>query len=132
MEIASYVFGAIFAAASLIAGLTVSDHRDFAIWTSCVALCSLVIATTCWYQDLRWKRDAAANDNAISNRDQRARILITSVACEPLTPEVEKSLSIIVKITNGEKLRPKKSELSPLLNHFQKDKCHAFRIPMIR
>jgi len=29
MEIASYVFGVIFAAASLLAGLTISAHRDF-------------------------------------------------------------------------------------------------------
>jgi hypothetical protein len=100
MEIASYVFGAVFAAASLLAGLTIFTHRDFGIWTACVALCALVIATTCWYQNYCWKRDAEATK---ANQDQRARIVIASIACEPLTPEAEKRLNIIVKIINAGK-----------------------------
>jgi hypothetical protein len=105
MEIASYIFGAIFAAASLLAGLTISAHRDFAIWTACVAMCALVIATTCWYQNYCWRRDAQATN---ASQDQRARIVIASVACEPLTPEVEKRLNVIVKITNSGKTPAKR------------------------
>ena len=105
MEIASYVFGVIFAAASLLAGLTISAHRDFAIWTACVAMCALVIATTCWYENYCWRRDAQATN---ASQDKQARIVIASVACEPLTPEVEKRLNVIVKITNGGKTPAKR------------------------
>jgi hypothetical protein len=101
MDIAAYVLGGIGGLILVFAGLHGYENKSVTIVAFGVGAIFVIIGICCYWQDSVWKNEASKGTVVQrSARDEGALMVVSSVAGEPLQPEIGQTFRVIVKFVN--------------------------------
>lgn len=114
MDIASYVLIALGGIVLAFSGAHGFSNKSITIVSFGVGAVLLVIGGCLYWQDSIWKSEANSGPTVEEKREQRALVVMDSIACDPLIPQVGQPLRVTVKFFNRGRTPAKKLTITTI------------------